>query len=223
MRVPMVYANSPFKLLYEHAAKGIEAAQKLKEVVEAFCKEDFERVKEAAEEVCRLEHQSDLIKIDIRSKISSSILLPVDRHDLLSFLKPQDTIADAAEDVAIFLTLRKSRSVPDEIKEYFLKMMDETLNLLEAYKTVVAKFSRLSRVSFRKRERREIIGLIPPIEEAEHRIDLIELDASRGLFQLEDKLEALEIYHLAGIIKRIADISDAASKAADRLRTLVFR
>ncbi|VUT25909.1 MAG: hypothetical protein MASP_01223 [Candidatus Methanolliviera sp. GoM_asphalt] len=36
MRVPRVYANSPFKPLYEHAAKGIEAVQKLREVLDAF-------------------------------------------------------------------------------------------------------------------------------------------------------------------------------------------
>ncbi|VUT25754.1 MAG: hypothetical protein MOIL_01211 [Candidatus Methanolliviera sp. GoM_oil] len=223
MRVPRVYANSPFKPLYEHAIKGIESVRKLREVLDAFCEEDFERARDDAEEVSRLEHQSDLIKKDIRAKISSSILLPVDRQDLLSFIKPQDTIADAAEDAALFLTMRKSKNVPKEIKEYLSKMMDETLDLLEAYRVVVAKFSRLPKVTFRKRERREIINLIRPIEDAEHVIDLIELDAARRLFQLEGELEVLEIWHLSGIIKRLSDISNAATKAADRMRTLVFR
>jgi uncharacterized protein Yka (UPF0111/DUF47 family) len=52
---------------------------------------------------------------------------------------------------------------------------------------------------------------------------LIELDAARKLFQLEGELEVLEIWHLSGIIKRLSDISNAAAKAVDRMRTLVFR
>jgi len=114
-----VVAESPFVPLEMHAKKGVLAVEKLSEAMEAYCTGNQALLNELTDEIDTLEHDADKIKQKIRASIPSSIRLPVNKKDLLSFLKQQDSIADFAQASAYWMTLRPCKDLPDEIKEGF--------------------------------------------------------------------------------------------------------
>ena len=120
-----VFARSPFKPLYLHASKGVETVRKLDQAVNAYCT-NMPLVEELSHEIDNIEHEADIIKQTIRGQLSSSIMLPVNAEDLLNFLKPQDSIADVAQEAAYMLTLRQC-DMPEGIKDQICQLSAETL------------------------------------------------------------------------------------------------
>ncbi|MDD2666410.1 MAG: TIGR00153 family protein [Methanocellales archaeon] len=216
-----IFAESPFKPLYSHAEKACEAAYKLEEIVQAYCDGDVEKVQELNEEISGLEHEADIIKQEIRKRVPYSVLLPVNRQDILEFLKPQDGISDCAEDVAKLMTL-KSYVLPEEIKRGLTEMTHMTMKAIDAYLKVTESISQLVSTSFRKKDIKETLELIPPVEKLEHEIDTIEILLTKKIFLAEDEIGTLGVFHLAKILDVLGDVSDNAARAVDRLRTMVI-
>ncbi|TGC11044.1 TIGR00153 family protein [Methanolobus halotolerans] len=217
-----IFAKSPFKPLGMHANKAGEAVRKLSESVLAYCEDDMERVEQLNHEIDDIEHEADMIKQTIRSELSSSIMLPVNASDLLSFLKPQDSITDDAQEVSYWLTLRRLEASTD-IREGFLKLMEKTLETVEIYERLVDTLSELLETSFSKRDVEETLALVVEVEEMEHQVDIVEKKLIQKVFMEEDALGGAGVYHLVQLITGIGNIADKAEHAADRLRTMVMR
>ena len=217
-----IFAKSPFKPLYSHAEKACEAAYKLEEIVQAYCDGDVERVEELSEEISALEHEADKIKQMVRKRLPYSVLLPVNRQDVLEFLKPQDGISDFAEDVAKLMTLR-SYVLPKEVKSGLLEMAKMTMMTIDAYLIATERIAQLVATSFRKKDIKETLELIPPVEKLEHEIDTIEILLARKISLAEDEIGAVGVFHLAKISDVLGNVSDSAARAVDRLRTMISR
>ncbi|MDY6964949.1 MAG: TIGR00153 family protein [Halobacteriota archaeon] len=221
--VDKLYAKSPFKLVYEHAVKGNETVHKLEELVRAFCDGDMKRVNEIADEISNLEHEADKIKQSIRNRLPSSVLLPVSRQDLLTFLKPQDSIPDSARDVAKSMTLRGGYDLSSDIKEDLMEMTKKTIKAVDEYEKIVDEIEPILATSFRERDVENALDLILPVEILEHEIDIMGLSLGRKIFASEEKVGAVGVYHLNEVVKNLGEVSDAAARAGDTLRTMISK
>ncbi len=218
-----VVADSPFVPLEMHAKKGVLAVEKLSEAMEAYCKGDQVLLNERTDEIDKLEHDADKIKQKIRASIPSSIRLPVNKKDLLSFLKQQDSIADYAQASAYWMTLRPCKNLPDEIKEGFLELMAASLKTARLYDELVGELYKLLATSFSKEEIKETMQIIPEVEKLEHDVDVLETALLKKIFEHEDALGGAGVCHLMGLVERVGGIADKSASAADRLRSMIVR
>ena len=127
-----LFAKSPFKPLNEHAEKVKVTVLKMDEAVKAYCDGDTKRVDELYPVISSLEHDADDAKHTIREHLPSSLIMPVDRTDILSYLKQQDDVANSAEFVAQMLSM-KPVQMPAEVKEIILKMDAEVVTTVEEH------------------------------------------------------------------------------------------
>ena len=218
-----VVADSPFVPLEIHAKKGVLAVEKLSEAMEAYCKGDQALLDERTEEIDILEHDADKIKQKIRASIPSSIRLPVNKKDLLSFLKQQDSIADFAQASAYWMTLRPCKNLPDEIKEGFLELMAASLKTARLYEELVGELYKLLTTSFSKEEIKETMQIVPEVERLEHDVDVLETALLKKIFEHEDALGGAGVCHLMGLVEKVGGIADKSASAADRLRSMIIR
>ncbi|KKH97850.1 hypothetical protein EO95_11845 [Methanosarcina sp. 1.H.T.1A.1] len=218
-----VVADSPFVPLEIHAKKGVLAVEKLSEAMEAYCKGDQVLLNERTEEIDILEHDADKIKQKIRASIPSSIRLPVNKKDLLSFLKQQDSIADFAQASAYWMTLRPCKNLPDEIKEGFLELMAASLKTARLYEELVGELYKLLATSFSKEEIKETMQIVPQVERLEHDVDVLETALLKKIFEHEDALGGAGVCHLMGLVEKVGGIADKSASAADRLRSMILR
>lgn len=218
-----VVAESPFLPLEAHAKKGVLAVEKLSEAMAAYCAGDDKLLEERTSEIDKLEHEADIIKQKIRAGVPSSVKLPVDKKDLLSFLKQQDSIADYAQTAAYWMTLRSAKNLPDEIKEGFLELMAAALKTARMYDRVVDELYKLLATSFSKEEIKETLTIIPEVEKLEHDVDVLETALLKKIFDNEDKIGGAGACHLIGLVDRIGSIADKSANSADRLRTMILK
>ncbi|HTX44170.1 MAG TPA: DUF47 family protein [Methanocella sp.] len=98
--LPGLIAKSPFRPLSDHAEKVRLTVWKMSDAVNAYAEGDTAKVEALYGEISSLEHDADGVKHAIRQHLPSTNIMPVDRTDMLSYLKQQDDVANSAEMVA---------------------------------------------------------------------------------------------------------------------------
>ena len=217
-----LFAKSPFKPLNEHAEKVKLTVLKMDEAVKAYCEGDTKRVDQLYPEISSLEHDADDTKHAIRENLPSSLLMPVDRTDILSYLKQQDDVANSAEFVAQMLSL-KPVQMPAEVKEIILRMNREVVTTVEEHVDASGKVIALLDSAFSAKNRAEIQEIINRVDAQKHNVDVLRLDAMRIIYAHESELGAIGVYHLIELVKELSWVADHAESSSDRLRIITAR
>jgi predicted phosphate transport protein (TIGR00153 family) len=218
--ISKLFGKSPFEPLYQHMLKVKECVDLVRPLMDAFIKGENKEVKEVASKIFKAEHDADMVKKDIRNNLPKSILLPVARGDLLSFLKEQDSIADSAEDLAVLLTMRET-TVPEEIKDELSVFVDRVLETYEAAMAVSSEIKVLAETSFAGVEAHKVMDLIEELKLKEWEADKAQMEAAKKMFSIEKKLDPVSVMMWMHIFGELGTLANHAENAGDRMRMML--
>jgi uncharacterized protein len=208
--------KSPFKPIQEHMRTVFSCVELLSPLFDALYRKDKNKVAELAKQIGALETKADEIKSTYRQNMPNTLLLPVDRKDLLSLIHEQDAISDGIEKVSQILTDR-DMTVPQAIKEGLDILLKETMGITILAKTMIEELDELVHVGFSGRELDKVTKMIQGVRKAERNIDKIQKKVNRDLFSIEQDLEPVSVMFWYRIIEEVGSISDHAENVADRL------
>jgi len=214
------FAPSPFIQLHEHAKKVHECVELIRPLADALLGEDYEKIEELHNLMSKTEHEADQIKTELRDKITKMYFLSVGQLELSQFLAYQDDVADAAEDFAVVLLLRKTK-VPDELKADFLAFVGQVISVSEQLMNLTDKLSVLAEAAFSGKEAQDMLKAIERIGEEEWKADRVERKFARHLYSIEDKIAPITIFFLDKYCKTLGRISNNAEKSAKYLRLII--
>ncbi len=217
-----LFRKSPFEPLYQHMLKVKECIQLVKPLFEAVFEEDYKKIEQLVKKVSKVEHEADEIKNEIRNTLPKGIFLPVHRDDILGYLKLQDSMADAIEDIAVLLTIKKLKVHPD-LKEPMLNYVNKVLEVCTLIDKATDKLKVLVEVAFGGKEAEEVIDIIAKAEHAEWESDKIELEVAKKLFALENEIPPTEIFLWFFIFGKLGMLANHAEKTGDRLRRMLHK
>lgn len=217
-----LFGKSPFGQLAQHA-EGVRATVELVEpLVQAFLAGDREKTVELYERISKLEHKADNIKNDIRDHLPKSLMMPVDRGDVLTFLKEQDRIADKAEDLGVLLTMR-NMSTPQALHEPVLALVEASNNAAQAWFKATRELTALENASFAGPEVDRMMTRIKEISDLEWEADKRQADASRVMFEHEEEIGAVSVMLWMHIFRVLGAIADHSENTADLLRVMLAK
>lgn len=211
-----LFRTSPFKPVQQHMRTTFGCICLLPPLLDALYRNDYEQLKEFADEIVRLESEADEIKQTFRFNLPNTLLLPVDRKDLLNLISDQDGLADLTEDIAKILLFR-DMEVPDPIKDVLDELLEGTMEISVAAKDMIEQLDELLQVGFRGREQEKVSKMIAGVKRSEHNIDGIMHRIRRKLFEHEKSLDPVSVMFWYQLINLIGSISDQAENVADRL------
>ncbi|WP_230972206.1 TIGR00153 family protein [Archaeoglobus neptunius] len=215
-----VFGYSPFRSLAQHARMCGRAVGLLQQQFEALKREDYEEVEELRDEIDELEHHADGIKEEIRGNVTKSLMLPIDRHDLLEFLKVQDDIVNNCEHVGHMLTFRRIKA-PKDVWDEFSVLLSKLMEIVNHYEEMVESIGQLIETSFSKKEVKKALDFVPIIEQLEHECDLIQIGLHNRLFNMDDA-EPLDIQLMVTWVVHLGYVANAAAAASDRFRIMIL-
>lgn len=214
------FAPSPFPQLHEHTKKVHECVELLRPLSEALLKEEYDKIEQLHNLMSKTEHEADQIKTELRDRINKMYFLSVGRLELSRFLAYQDDVADAAEDFAVVLLLRKTK-VPEELKAEFTAFVEQVINVSEHLLSVAEKLSILAEAAFSGKEAQEVLDAIHKIGEEEWQVDRLERKFARHFYSMEDKVDPITIIFLDKYCKTLSRVSNNAEKTAKYLRLII--
>ncbi len=214
------FAPSPFIQLHEHSKKVHECVELLRPLANALLAEDYEKIEELHSVMSRKEHEADQIKTELRDRITKMYFLSVGRLELSEFLGYQDDVADAAEDFAVLLLLRKTK-VPEELKPDFSEFVEQVIKVSEHLLNLAEKLSPVAEAAFEGDVAQEVLEATEKIGEEEWQADRLERRFAQHFYSMEDKIDPITILFLDKYCKTLSRVSNNAERTAKYLRLII--
>lgn len=219
-RISTLFQQSPFEPLLHHYEKVRECVDLVRPMLDAVRVEDYDRLETLAAEVFKTEHEADLIKDQIRQEIPRSFFLPVFRGDLLGYLKLQDNVADAVEDIAYLLTMKRIK-LPPELVEGLSKYLDLIMAADARTRLMNERIRELVASGFHASRAGDIFDVIRSVEKAEWEADKQQYEMGKALFALEDSIKASDLMLWWRVFLEMGQLANHFEKMADRLRRML--
>lgn len=215
--------KSPFKPIQEHMRSVFLCICTLPPLFEALYEQDNDRVLEAAKQISELETEADKIKSTFRLNMPTTLLLPVDRKDLLSLIADQDRLSDICEEIGKILSYRTMK-VPEALKPLIDELLEGTIEVSGEAKMMIEELDELVEVGFGGgRELEKVSKLIQKVRKSEHNIDAVLNRTRQALFRIEAELNPVDVMFWYKIIELVGSISDKAENIGDRLLLFLSR
>lgn len=218
-----LFARSPFEPLLRHAEGVQKVVEQVRPLVDAFLDGRWDEVQTIHERISRLEHEADKVKQEIRAHLPRSLFLPVDRGDLLSFLKEQDEVADSVEDLAVLMAMRERTRVPAEMRDSVMALVDQVLETLEVWYVMSSALQDLQESSFTGPEVTRVMEMIQELHTLEWHSDQAQESLSHAIVRQEDDLGAVSVLFLMRITSKLGQMANHAENAADRLSLMLAK
>ncbi|ASJ10594.1 TIGR00153 family protein [Thermococcus sp. P6] len=216
-----LFAKSPFKPLIKHAEAVLSTVEALEKALRLWYEGDYEGLRKMAVEVDRLEDVADRLKEEIRDSLSSKLMMAVAREDVLIYLHMQDKVADAAEDTAKWLFVRKPDGIPGEIKELILQMGTESIKAAKLVYEAIVQMDRVVESGFSDGEIKREYEIIEQVEGVENEIDALDTKLMEEVFKRADSMSWSEGFYILNVARALSNISDRAKDSAERIRLLM--
>lgn len=219
------FRESPFGPLGRHMAEVKNCVALVLPLIEAVRSGDQAKLKELAEQTFKVEHAADTIKTELRAAMPKVFSLPIYRGDLLAFLKLQDDMADAVEDLAVIVTLKRTLVVPTGLDDELLAYVGKVLEVCDHLFLCTDQLGGLTEADFFGPKREEILAHAEKAEHAEWEADKAAYSLSQHIFDLEDELnlKATDIMLWGKVIQQLGKLANHADKTAERLRRMLAR
>jgi predicted phosphate transport protein (TIGR00153 family) len=215
-----LFRKSPFENLVKHAELVRDSGRPFQQAVLAYLDDSPEDFENFHNQVNRIEHRGDEIKRNIRGHLPRNILLPVDKFQLLWYLREQDKMLDGIQNALHWLSYRKTM-VPDEFVDDLLFMVEKVVDVVSSMYPLV-KTADLYFQSYSEKQRELVKYAIRQIRDFESQSDMVErkLKSDFLSYDFENPTSA---FHLTKLVQYMGSISDHAENAADMMRAMIAR
>ncbi len=217
-----LFGSSPFKPMQQHIGVVAKCAAQVPELFEALSTGDQAKVAVVKDRIFELEQEADNIKNELRAHLPKSLMMPVDRRDLLEVLDMQDSIADTAQDIAGLL-VERPMEVPDALNEPLLALTRRCVDACDQAAKIIGELDELVSTGFRGRESEAVSDMVEVLNKIENDTDEMGMKLTHLLFEHEDSMKPVSVMFWYQLIQWIGDLADYAEKVGNRLRLLLAR
>ena len=224
IRVPIIETlrKSPFEALIEHVGIVKRSAKLLKDEINAYLDGRYDEFDSLRKEIEELELKADYVKSNIRNHLPKSVKMPVDRGVFLSLLAEIDKVEDLIQDIGEWISMRE-KSIPNPLRDEFENLFDKSMASVESCEAAIVQLNVVIESSFSENERKKAKDVIQKLHKDEHDSDIVERHLTRKIFEMEETISPVAIFHLSKLVFLLGDIANHAENAGDRIRALLAR
>jgi len=217
-----IFGRSAFGPIYEHMTKVQSCVDQLPALIGAFCDGDVDKANEIAGEVHRFEREADLIKVDIRHRLTTSVFSATERSDIMTLLRAQDNVADRTESAAGMMQMRKTQ-VSEGLRPHLLDLVQQILQGTSIVSQAEKKLDDAGDVVLNGEVSRDAREELKQFYELAHEIATSSRVALGRLFELEKTLDPISVIFLMEVIRYLGRVCDALENTSDVLMRMIAR
>ena len=218
--IAALFGHSPFKPVQEHMRLVLDCVAEVPGLFDALIAGDQEALGKAKEAIFAKEQAADDLENQLRVHLPRGLFMAVDRRDLLELLEMQDSMADAAQDIAGLL-LERNMEVEADMAEPLREFVARCVETARQAGGIVDELDELVETGFRGREASRVEEMANALNQIEDETDRLGMNLARQLFANEDRMKPVSVMFWYQIFQWIGDIADYAEKVGDRLRLMI--
>lgn len=218
LTIARLFGKSPFVPLQTHMTGVSRCMETLEELFQSLPPSDNAKFDKLVLNLCKLEHEADLMKNDIRNYLPKKLLLPIDRGHFLDILSIQDSIADQAEEIALSLKLRPLRlDLLSDLQILFKKSHNTFLSTRQ----IISELDLLLESSFGGIEAEKVKEMVEQVAHQESETKVCQRALLTRLFTEGEKFSTPDFYLFAKLIEDIGMLSLISERLANRIRMVL--
>ena len=217
-----LFGKSPFKPLQQHMRIVIECVAEVPALFQALIDDDQDRLEEQKNRIFVKEREADAVRADMCDHLPRSLLLAVDRQDLLALLAMQDAIADTAQDIAGLL-LERRMEMPAGMAEPLMRLVARCVDACGLAQQIIEELDDLLESGFRGRGAERVQAMVVELGHMESDTDVMGTNLAKVLFAEEDKHKPVSVMFWYQLIQWVGALADYAEKVGETLRLLIAR
>lgn len=217
-----LFGKSPFKPLQQHMRIVIECVAEVPALFQALIDDDQDRLEEQKNRIFVKEREADAVRADMCDHLPRSLLLAVDRQDLLALLAMQDAIADTAQDIAGLL-LERRMEMPAGMAEPLMRLVARCVDACGLAQQIIEELDDLLESGFRGRGAERVQAMVVELGRMESDTDVMGTNLAKVLFAEEDKHKPVSVMFWYQLIQWVGALADYAEKVGETLRLLIAR
>ncbi|MFA5336734.1 MAG: DUF47 family protein [Candidatus Omnitrophota bacterium] len=202
--------------ILQYAQKHVEETYKtvtfFSEAVKAFVNRDLNTQVSATEKVRESEHQADILRSEMVSKLSAGLFLPPDREDLMHFVQTLDKIADWTNGAARLLGFIEHK-LPDNVLK----------NISLSTELIVTASSKLKDAihALTANDLKKALSNCEEVDRIEHQAD----DQKKTLIEtiIHAKLEPTSLLLSYQLAEYLEGVTDKIEDSADFIKVIAIR
>jgi predicted phosphate transport protein (TIGR00153 family) len=198
----------------------VQCAEQVPGIFDALCAGDVRKISTIRDEIFALENKADEIKNELRSHLPKSLLMPVDRRDILEILDLQDSIADTAQDIAGALIVRPPKVV-DSIRNPLMDLTGRCLEACHQLARIMEQLDELVETRFRGQGSEIVLAMINELNRIETDTDHKAIELLNELFAHEGEIDPVSLMVWHRLIRWVGDLANYSEKVGNRLRLLI--
>jgi len=217
-----IFGSSPVRPLQEHMEKVVSCVSELVPFTLAVVAGNQQDRDRHHRRIIDMEKEADALKKELRLRLPSSLFMPVDRRDVLEVLTMQDLVAGGARDVAGLISGR-NMTFPESMSENYMTLVQRCIDACLQAHTTIRELDELIETGFGKSERERVGTLLHELDEIEQDTDEQQVVLRHTLFELEAKLDPVNVMFLYKVIDKTGGIADRAQRVGSRLQLMLAR
>jgi predicted phosphate transport protein (TIGR00153 family) len=197
-------------------AKVQQCVERVPDLLSSGAAGDWDEMERVAADLDRLEGQADDIKREIRGHLTTSLFSSVERTELLCLLHDLDSIADACQDAGKVMCMRPT-PLPAALVPGFERLGKLLVGAGAKMTAVTVRLSGSGGEAVEKLDVQSIISELEEVGRAEYECDEEQHQLQRDMFNMEDRLQPMDIFFIMNIIKELGEVADKMENASDSL------
>ena len=200
--------NDYFELLKSQTEFSVKAAALLEEILLSY---SLDTISEQREKIHVVEHEADKVMHEIRVKLSTEFITPIDQEDILRLAQIIDDVTDAIDDVVLRLYMYHIEVITEDAKAIVKVVHQCVESLYEAIKELK---------NFKKTDGILQASLIK-INSIENQADDLSREAIHRLFSSDTEVKAL-IGNM-NLYEALENCCDECEHAADVIEEIILK
>jgi uncharacterized protein len=187
-----------FELFNQFAAYLLDAARKLEAMIT-----EYDRLDERVAEIRVIEHEADVVDVEIGVRLERAFMTPFDRSDIHELSSRLDDIVDNIQEAAEgFLIYHVDQPTPPA---------QRLAGILSA------QAAQLGQAIGRLDSLRDLEPLLKEVHELENEADGLSRSAIAALFEQPDAMLALKLREVYAILEEAIDSAEDAGEVIERI------
>lgn len=220
MRIPFIstVTTSLFDNLQTHTEKVKECGWAFQQAIECQFSDRCERFEALCKDISELARDADDIKSRVRKAISKGSLLPVDKFQLLRYLREQNSILDALKYALSWVSFRLDPGVPNPLRKDFILFIDAVVDPIDEL-GIMMKAARKNYKNRSKKNRVMVEEIVDNLRIQKQKADILQNTIINKVLHME--INPVTLFHVIRLAEALGAIADHAENAGDTMSVMV--
>ncbi len=197
----------------EHLRLIEEECRELIEELKCVIKGEFDCAEEHYARVFSLERQADELKLGLLKNLSSGVIHPISREELVRLILTTDDIGTNLKMAGMRLRLVRTGRIPKDLLELYLRMAEKVLEQIRLLGEAVRLLAG---------EPERAVEVAEKVERLEEEVDEIELEGEKRIMKFCDESKPSDCLLAHYILDSIEESSDNCEDVGDVIRSIAL-